>query len=124
MFSISDEKAIMDQHAEFNGEHIDKRGYVGQFCHVESKVNIGELAVVHEYVRLKSDTKVKTTEIYIRTPTSTILYQQCARDISSDEYVYEEFFWPLLNRNGSIVISFLSIDVFQSQHCETYRRNV
>lgn len=81
---LSDEKAVMDQYAKFNGERIEQRGYVGQYCTIVSKT-IGEWAVVHEHVTLNADTEVKRTEIYERTPTSYMLYQQCDTDVSSDE---------------------------------------
>lgn len=81
-----DEKAIIDQYATFNGKSIGKRGYVGQYSEIDSKV-VGELAIIHEYVELKSDTAVKPNDIYIRTPSSLILYQKCDQDVSDDEYV-------------------------------------
>lgn len=88
--SNSDKKAIIEHHAKFEGEYIEKRGYVGHHCNVRSRV-IGELAVVHEYARLGPNTEVRPTEIYIRTPTSLILYGHSDRNVSSEEYVFYDF---------------------------------
>lgn len=89
----------MDQYAKFNGESIGERGYVGQYSTIGSK-EIGELAVIHEYVLLKPDTQVKPTDIYVRIPTSFILYHQCDPDVTDDEYVNFTIFWVFyLNRN-------------------------
>lgn len=78
----------MDQYAQFDGEYIGKRGYVGQYCIIGSKVNIGELAVVHEYAVLKPGVQVNPTEIIIRTQTSEIFYRRATEDLSTDEYVH------------------------------------
>lgn len=75
----------MDQFAQFDGKYIGKRGYLGQFCTIGSKVNIGELAIVHEYAVLKPGVEVKSTEIIIRTQTSEIFYQRATKDLSTDE---------------------------------------
>lgn len=77
----------MDQHAKFNGKYIGKRGYIGKFSSAGRNVNIGESAVVHEYVTLKPNTNVNPTDIVIRTPTSILLYRRATEDLSSDEYV-------------------------------------
>lgn len=90
-FGFSDERAIIDRHADINAKYIDKRAYVGAHSNVGKNVNIGELAVIHEYVLLLADVAIKPTEIVVRTQTSLILYQRGARDVSSDEYVFTFF---------------------------------
>lgn len=67
---------------------MGKRAYIGQHCIIGPKVNIGDLAVSHGYAVLKSDTKIKPSEIVIRTPTSKLFYQRGARTVSSNEYVH------------------------------------
>ena len=66
-FSISDEKAILDQHAKFYGKYLGKRGYVGQFGSIGSNVKVGEMAVVHEHAGISYDSfkEIKPTKIAI-----------------------------------------------------------
>lgn len=70
-------------------------GYVGKNCTIEPYVKVGDAAVVHEYARVSFNAipEIKSHEVVIRTPTSLLLYQQCDRDVSSDEYVPIFFFF-------------------------------
>lgn len=79
---------MIDQYAKFDGKYLGQRGYVGQYCVIESNVKVGDWAVVHQYARISFHAfpEIKPTEIAIRTPTSLLLYEQCTRNVSSAEY--------------------------------------
>lgn len=74
---------------------MGKRGYIGQYCTIESNVKVGDSAVVHEFARILFHAlpEIKQAEIAIRTPTSILLYQQCDSGVFSDEYVQLFFFY-------------------------------
>lgn len=87
-FHSIDEKAIIDKYTKFDGKYIGKRAYIGIFNLIGARSEIGEAAVVHEYVSLPSNSRVNPTDIVIQTPTSFHLYRMSAQTIPADEYVH------------------------------------